>query len=67
MLIDTLSMENYEIQISRSIFHAYPSYMFRFSFLTTLDIYKDFFKGRLTWCNWKEKFFKHIVIGDNLP
>ena len=38
-------IENYEIQISRSIFHTYPSYVFRFSFLTTLNIYKDYFKG----------------------
>ena len=45
---DTLFIENYKIQISRSIFHAYPSYVFRFSFLTTLDIYKDYFKGRLS-------------------
>ena len=26
-------------------FYAYPGYVFRFSFLTTLDIYKDYFKG----------------------
>ena len=45
---DNLSIENYEIQISRSVFHAYPSYVFRFSFLTILDVYKDCFKGRLT-------------------
>ena len=44
---DTLSIEDYEIQISRFVFHAYPSYVFRFSFLTTLDICKDYFKGRL--------------------
>ena len=47
----TVSIENYEIQIFRSVFHAYPSYVFRFSFLTKLDIYKDYFKGRHTWCN----------------
>ena len=40
-----VSIENYEIQISRSVFHAYPSYLCRVSFLTTLDIYKDYFKG----------------------
>ena len=49
-LTETVSIENYEIQISRSVFHAYPSYLCRFSFLTTLDIYKDYFKGHLTWC-----------------
>ena len=41
-----VSIENYKIQIFRSVFHAYPSYVFRFSFLTILDIYKDYFKGR---------------------
>ena len=44
----TVSIENYEIQISRSVFHTYPSYLCRFFFLTTLDIYKNYFKGRLT-------------------
>ena len=48
---DNLSIENYEIQISRSIFHAYPSYLCKVSFFTTLNIYKDYFKGRLRWCN----------------
>ena len=48
---NTLSIENYKIQISWYIFHAYPSFLFRFSFLTTLDIYKDCFKGHFTWCN----------------
>ena len=42
----TVSIKNYKIQISRSVFHAYPSYLYKVSFLTTLDIYKDFFKGR---------------------
>ena len=41
LLIETVSIENYKIQISRSVFHAYPSYLCRVSFLTTLDIYKD--------------------------
>ena len=47
---ETVSIENYEIQISRFVFHAYPSCLCRISFLTTLDIYKDYFKSRLTWC-----------------
>ena len=42
-----VSIENYEIQIFRSVFHAYPSYLCRVSFLTTLYIYKDNFKGHL--------------------
>ena len=41
-----VSIENYENQFFKTVFHAYPSYVFRFSFLTTLDIYKDYFKGR---------------------
>ena len=38
------------------------------SFLTTLDIYKDYFKGRLTGRNWMKLdakvLYKHIVTGD---
>ena len=45
------SNKNYEIQISRYVFHAYPSYLCRVFFLTTLDIYKDYFQGRQRWCN----------------
>ena len=45
---DTLSIENYKIQISKYVFHEYPSYVFRLSFLTTLYICKDYFKGRIT-------------------
>ena len=45
------SIENYKIQISKSIFHAYPSYLCRVSFLTTLDIYKNYFKSCQKWCN----------------
>ena len=44
--MEALSIENYEIQISRFVFHGYPSCLCRVSFLTTLDIYKDYFKGR---------------------
>ena len=44
---EAVSIENYEDQISRSFFHAYPNYLCRVSFLTTLDIYKDHFKGHL--------------------
>ena len=42
--IEAVSIENYEIQIFRLIFRAYSSYLCRVSFLTTLDIYKDYFK-----------------------
>ena len=46
-----VSIEDYEIQISRSVFHTYLSYLYKISFLTTLDIYKDYFKDCLRWCN----------------
>ena len=41
-----VSIENYEIQISRSDFRPMLMYLCRVSFLTTLDIYKSYFKGR---------------------
>ena len=40
----TVSIENYEIQIPRSVFMHIQVYLCRVSFLTTLDIYKDYFK-----------------------
>ena len=48
---EAVSIENYEIQISRYIFHAYLNYLYKVSFLTTLNIYKDYFKSRQRWCN----------------
>ena len=45
LLTEFVSIENYEIQISKYVFHAYPSYLCRVSILTTLDIYKDYSKG----------------------
>ena len=33
----------------RTVFHPIREYIFGFSFLTTLDIYKDYFKGRQMW------------------
>ena len=44
--IETISIENYEIQISRIVFTHIQVYLCRVSFLTTLDIYKNYFKGR---------------------
>ena len=41
-----VSIENYEIQISRSVFMHFQVYLCRVSFFTILDIYKDYFKGR---------------------
>ena len=43
------SVEIYEIRISKSDFQLMLSCMCRVSFLTTLDIYKAYFKGRYTW------------------
>ena len=44
--IEVESIENYEIKISRSDFTHIHEYLCRVSFFTTLDIYKDYFKGR---------------------
>ena len=49
--LTTVSIEDYEIQISRYVFQAYLSYLCKVSFLTTLDIYKNYFKGHQRWCN----------------
>ena len=43
---DKLSIEVYEKKIFSSNFHPIRVYMFRLSFLTTLNIYKNYFKGR---------------------
>ena len=45
-----VSIENYEIRISRSDFTHIHVYFCRVSFLITLDVYKDYFKGRLKCC-----------------
>ena len=39
-------VENYEIRFFKSDYTHIPMYLCRVSFLTTLDIYKDYFKGR---------------------
>ena len=43
------SVEIYEIKNSRSDFWPYLTCICRVSFLTTLDIYKVYFKGYYTW------------------
>ena len=43
------SIEIYEIRISRFDFWPMLVYLNRVSFLTTLDRYKAYFKGRYTW------------------
>ena len=40
-----ISVKNYEIKIFRSDCMQILVYLYRLSFLTTLDIYKDYFKG----------------------
>ena len=44
-LIDKLSIEVYEKQIFSFDFYPVRVYMFGLSFLTILNIYKDYFKG----------------------
>jgi len=42
--------------------------MFVFSFLTTLNIYKDCFEDRHSWCNSMQKFYTSILwTGDICP
>ena len=45
-LTQTVSVKNYEIRLFRSDYTYISMYLCRVSFLTTLDIYKDYFKGR---------------------
>ena len=47
---EAVSIENYKIQISRSDFMHIYVYLCRVSFLTTLDINKDYFKGCYIGC-----------------
>ena len=54
-LIDNLFIEVYERQIFSSDFHPISVYMFEISFLITLNIYKDYFKGRQRLCECKAK------------
>ena len=43
---EAIFIENYKIQIFIYDFTHIHVYLCRVSFLTTLDIYKDYFKGR---------------------
>ena len=67
---EAVFIENYEIQISRFDFTHIHVYLCRVSFLTTLDIYKDYFKGRLKWCKDMQLDAKslcmQIVTGDKI-
>ena len=44
-ILTAVSIKNYEIQIFRSDFTHIHVYLCRVSFLTILDIYKDYFKS----------------------
>ena len=58
--IDNLSIEIYENQFFKSDFTQIRVYMFRLSFLTTLNIYKDYFKSSHSGCNLLQKNFTGI-------
>ena len=45
-----VSVKNYEIRPFKSDYTYIQVYLYRVSFLTTLDIYKDYFKGRHKCC-----------------
>ena len=44
-----VSVETYEIENFRYDFWPMLVYLYMVSFLTNLDIYKAYFKGRYTW------------------
>ena len=44
-----VSIENYKIRLFRSDCMQILVYLCKVSFLTTLDIYEDYFKGHRTW------------------
>ena len=57
----TVSIENYEIEIFKFVFHTYLSYLCRVSSLTTLDIYNDYFNDRITRCNLMQSDYSLIL------
>ena len=46
--IEVVSIKNYEIRISKYNYMHIQVYLCRGSLLTTLDIYKDYYKGSLS-------------------
>ena len=59
-----VSVKNYEIRNFRSDYTHIPMYLCRVSFLSTLNIYKDYFKGRHTsfeWPNAKSDLVHHSL------
>ena len=64
---EIVSIENYEIQISKSVFMHIQMYLCRISFLTTLNIYKDYFKSSQKGCKGCGNCScTHIVTGDKI-
>ena len=64
-----VSVENYEIRISKSDYTHILEYLCKVSFLTTLNIYKDYFKSRHKWCKvlntrilWPETKIALVII-----
>ena len=68
--IDNLSIEIYGNQFFRSDFTHIHVYVFRLSFLTIINIYRDYFKGRHIGCKWMKLgakvLFKKTVTGDKV-
>ena len=61
-LTQAVSVENYEIKLFRSDYTHIPIYLCMVSFLTTLNIYKDYFKSRsacIVWPNAKSDLIHH--------
>ena len=56
-LTQAVSIETYEIRNSRSDFRPMLVYLYKVSFLTTLDIYKDYFKDRCICRKWPNSLF----------
>ena len=52
-----ISVENYEVRLFRFDYTHILMYLCRVSFLTTLDIYKDYFKGRHICIEWSSALF----------
>ena len=60
--IAAVSVENYEIRISRSDYMHILEYLCRVSFLTTLDIYKDYFRAVSRLLDLHKSFQAHMHI-----
>ena len=63
--IQAVFVKTYEIRNSRSDFRPMLVYLYRVSFLTTLDIYKTYFKGRHTSKIYAENALVHYFLQRN--